>query len=86
MTFPKKGYSRDFDDEQRTTISHRPKSMPPESSDIEIEKNLSTRVNSARLQGYIGRHVRLACKVLKVRASSTLPVSETYHSLVPSPS
>jgi hypothetical protein len=31
------------------------------------DKNLSTRVNAARLPEYIGRHVRLACKVLKVR-------------------
>jgi len=38
--------------------------MDAESSDD--NKNLSTRVNAARLSEYIGRHVRLACKVLKM--------------------
>jgi replication factor A3 len=37
--------------------------MDSESSE---DKNLSTRVNAARLSEYIGRHVRLACKVLKL--------------------
>jgi hypothetical protein len=41
--------------------------MDTESSE---DKNLSTRVNAARLSEYIGRHVRLACKVLKVRVLS----------------
>ena len=41
--------------------------MDTESSE---DKNLSTRVNAARLPEYIGRHVRLACKVLKVRVLS----------------
>jgi hypothetical protein len=41
--------------------------MDSESSDSNADKNLSTRVNAARLPEYIGRHVRLACKVLKVR-------------------
>ena len=36
-------------------------------SESNADKNLSTRVNAARLPDYIGRHVRLACKVLKVR-------------------
>ncbi|KAF8817062.1 replication factor A protein 3 [Phlegmacium glaucopus] len=30
------------------------------------DRDLSTRVNAARLPEYIGRHVRLACKVLKL--------------------
>ena len=42
------------------------------SDETGTDKNLSTRVNAARLPEYVGRHVRLACKILKVRASSTL--------------
>ena len=37
------------------------------------DKNLSTRVNAARLPEYIGQHVRLASKVLKVRVLSPIP-------------
>ena len=46
------------------------------SMDSDTDKNLSTRVNAARLPEYIGRHVRLACKVLKVRVLSPYPVFE----------
>ena len=49
--------------------------MDTESSE---DKNLSTRVNAARLSEYVGRHVRLACKVLKVRV---LPPSLELNSL-----
>jgi hypothetical protein len=48
------------------------------SDETGTDKNLSTRVNAARLPEYIGRHVRLACKILKVRASSPYPVFETH--------
>ena len=42
----------------------------------EKDSNLSTRVNAVRLPQYIGRHVRLACKVLKVRVLLPYPVFE----------
>ena len=52
-------------------------------SDSPEDKNLSTRVNAARLPEYIGQHVRLACKVLKVRVLPPLSsVLELNHSLL----
>ena len=47
--------------------------MDSESFDTD---KLSTRVNAARLPDYIGRHVRLTCKVLKVRVLSPYLVFE----------
>lgn len=52
-------------------------------SEISDDKNLSTRVNAARLPEYIGRHVRLACKVLKVRVLPPLPSVLELNSLLP---
>ena len=56
--------------------------MYPEETETDT-KNLSTRVNAARLPEYIGRHVRLTCKVLKVSASPPYPVFETYYCRTP---
>lgn len=47
-----------------------------DSMDSDTDKTLSTRVNAARLPEYIEKHVRLACKVVKVRVLSPYPVFE----------
>ncbi|KAF8155599.1 hypothetical protein B0H34DRAFT_798760 [Crassisporium funariophilum] len=46
----------------------------------ERDKDLSTRVNSARLSDYVGKHVRLPCKALKMSdGSATVEASDGGH-------